>query len=52
MLVESPTSLVIPDRKGNKLIFGLQIILTNPHVVIVLLIPGTGETVRVNGTAC
>ena len=43
--------LLIPDRSGNKLIFGLQNILLNPHVGLIFLIPGTGETFRVNGRA-
>ena len=49
--VEDATTLLIPDRSGNKLIFGLQNILANPHVGLIFLIPGTGETLRVNGTA-
>ena len=49
--VEDETTLLIPDRKGNKLIFGLQNILANPHVGLIFLIPGTEETLRVNGTA-
>jgi len=49
--VENETTLLIPDRKGNKLIFGLQNILANPHVGLIFLIPGTDETLRVNGTA-
>jgi len=44
-------TLLIPDRKGNKLVFGLQNILSSPHVGVVFLVPGTGETLRVNGTA-
>jgi PPOX class probable FMN-dependent enzyme len=44
-------TLLIPDRKGNQLVFGLQNILHNPHIGLVFLIPGTGETLRVNGTA-
>jgi PPOX class probable FMN-dependent enzyme len=51
VLVENPRSLVIPDRKGNKLIFTLQNILANPHVGMIFLVPGTNETLRVNGTA-
>lgn len=51
VLVESPSSIVIPERKGNKLLFGLQNILANPHVAMVFMLPGTGETLRVNGTA-
>jgi PPOX class probable FMN-dependent enzyme len=49
--VENDMTLLIPDRKGNKLVFGLQNILANPHVGIIFLIPGTEETLRVNGTA-
>lgn len=49
--VEDAITLLIPDRSGNRLIFGLQNILTNPHVGLIFLIPGTGETLRVNGTA-
>lgn len=49
--IEDAKTLLIPDRKGNKLIFGLQNILLNPHVGVIFLIPGTGETLRVNGRA-
>lgn len=49
--VENDTTLLVPDRSGNKLIFGLQNILANPHVGLIFLLPGTGETLRVNGTA-
>jgi uncharacterized protein len=50
-VIENETTLLIPDRKGNKLVFGLQNILENPQVGLLFLIPGTGETIRVNGTA-
>jgi uncharacterized protein len=49
--VEDELTLAIPDRKGNKLIFGLQNILDNPHVGLIFIIPGTDETLRVNGSA-
>jgi uncharacterized protein len=49
--IEDNSTLLIPDRPGNKLIFGLQNIVANPHVGIIFLLPGTGETFRVNGTA-
>jgi uncharacterized protein len=49
--VEDDRTLLIPDRKGNRLLFGLQNILANPQVGIIFLIPGTNETLRVNGTA-
>ena len=51
VLIENSKTIVIPERKGNKLLFGLQNILANPHVGMVFMLPGTGETFRVNGTA-
>jgi hypothetical protein len=49
--IDDDGSLLIPDRKGNKLVFGLQNILANPHVGVLFVIPGTPETLRVSGTA-
>jgi uncharacterized protein len=49
--VEHPGSILIPDRKGNKLVFTFQNILANPHVGLIFMVPGTDETLRVNGTA-
>lgn len=49
--IEDDHTLWIPDRPGNKLIFGLRNILENPQVGLVFLIPGTQETLRVNGKA-
>jgi len=49
--IEDERTLVIPDRPGNKLVYGLQNILANPRVGVIFLLPGTPETVRVNGTA-
>ena len=49
--VEDDRTLLIPDRTGNKLVFSLQNVLDNPHVGLLFMIPGTGETLRVNGTA-
>ena len=51
VLVEDPSTVVVPDRKGNKLLFGLENILANPNVALIFLIPGTDETLRVNGRA-
>lgn len=51
VLIENGSTIVIPERKGNKLLFGLQNILANPHVAMVFMLPGTGETFRVNGIA-
>lgn len=51
VLIEDEHTLCIPDRKGNKLIFGLENILINPHVGLIFMVPGTNETLRVNGIA-
>ena len=49
--VENENTILIPDRKGNRLLFGLQNILENPHVGVIFLVPGTDETLRANGRA-
>ena len=49
--VEGEKSLLIPDRRGNNRIDSMRNILTNPHVALLFLIPGCGETLRVNGRA-
>jgi PPOX class probable FMN-dependent enzyme len=51
VLIEDDTTVVIPDRPGNKRFDSLQNILQNPHVGLLFLIPGMDETLRVNGTA-
>jgi PPOX class probable FMN-dependent enzyme len=50
--VVDKTTLVIPDRPGNRRIDTLRNILQQPHVGLLFLIPGQGETLRVNGRAC
>ena len=49
--VPDEKTLLIPDRKGNKLVFGLNNILENPRVGILFMIPGTEDTLRINGRA-
>jgi uncharacterized protein len=44
-------TLLVPDRAGNNLAFGHINILSNPHVGLIFLSPGTGETLRVSGRA-
>jgi PPOX class probable FMN-dependent enzyme len=51
VVVEDRNTLLIPDRRGNKLLFSFQNILANPHVAMIFMVPGTEETLRVNGTA-
>jgi PPOX class probable FMN-dependent enzyme len=49
--VEDNRTLLIPERKGNKLIFSLTNILCNPCVSLIFVVPGTSETLRVQGKA-
>jgi len=49
--VESPTVVTVPDRAGNNLAFGLQNIMANPNVALLIMVPGTNETLRLTGTA-
>ncbi len=44
-------TLLIPDRKGNNRIDSMRNLIADPHVALLFLIPGIGETLRVNGRA-
>jgi PPOX class probable FMN-dependent enzyme len=44
-------TLAIPDRPGNNRIDGFRNILQDPRIALLFLIPGVGETFRVNGRA-
>lgn len=44
-------TLALPDRPGNNRVDGYRNILRDPHVALLFLIPGVGETLRVNGRA-
>lgn len=45
------TRIAIPERPGNKRVDGYLNILRNPHAGTVFLIPGRGDTLRINGPA-
>ncbi|WP_425068955.1 MSMEG_1061 family FMN-dependent PPOX-type flavoprotein [Reyranella sp.] len=49
--VEDPKTLLIPERVGNNLAFGLNNILDTGQIGIIALVPATGETLRISGTA-
>jgi len=51
VIVEDEKTLLIPDRRGNNRVDSMRNIITNPHVALLFLIPGVGETLRVNGRA-
>jgi PPOX class probable FMN-dependent enzyme len=44
-------TLLLPDRPGNRLADSLRNVLQNPHVALLFVIPGVGDTFRVNGRA-
>lgn len=44
-------TLALPDRPGNNRIDGFRNILRDPRIALLFLIPGVGETLRVNGRA-
>jgi PPOX class probable FMN-dependent enzyme len=42
-------TLLIPERPGNGLAYGLSNMIDNPYVGLIFVIPGTTETFRVDG---
>lgn len=51
VVVENPRTLLIPDRLGNNRLDSLRNIVRDPRVALLFMIPGVGETMRVNGRA-
>ena len=49
--VVDPTTLAIPERKGNSLGFGPRNVLATGRIGLIFMVPGQRETYRVNGTA-
>jgi uncharacterized protein len=49
--VHDERTLLVPDRLGNNRTDSLRNILHDPRVALLFLIPGCGETIRVNGRA-
>jgi PPOX class probable FMN-dependent enzyme len=44
-------TLLLPERPGNRLADSLRNAVRNPHVGLLFVIPGVGDTLRVNGRA-
>lgn len=44
-------TLALPDRRGNNRIDALRNIIRDPRCALLFLIPGSGTTLRVNGSA-
>ena len=49
--VVDDTTLLIPDRPGNKRLDSMENVLANPNVGLIFFIPGIEETLRINGRA-
>lgn len=50
-LAVDDTTIAVPERPGNRRADGFVNILQNPHVGLIFLVPGRGDTLRVNGRA-
>ncbi|MEV1130411.1 pyridoxamine 5'-phosphate oxidase family protein [Agromyces sp. NPDC049794] len=43
------TTIAIPERPGNRRADGFHNLLANPYVGLIFVIPGRGDTLRING---
>jgi PPOX class probable FMN-dependent enzyme len=50
-VVDEGRSLLLPDRRGNNRIDSLRNLVADPELALIFLIPGIGETIRVQGRA-
>lgn len=50
-LVLDDSTIAIPDRPGNRRVDGFRNVLANPRVGLIYLVPGRGDTLRINGRA-
>jgi PPOX class probable FMN-dependent enzyme len=51
VLVENNALIHIPDRPGNKLIFGFNNLIDNPAIGVIFVVPNSRETLRIKGKA-
>ncbi len=51
IVVEDEKTLLIPDRRGNNRTDTLHNLLHDDRIALLFLVPGIGETLRVNGRA-
>jgi len=49
--VADSKTLLLPERRGNNRLDSVRNLLVDPRVALLFLIPGQGETLRVNGRA-
>ena len=49
--IHDERTLMLPDRRGNNRVDSLRNIVRDPRVALLFMIPGVGNTLRVNGRA-
>lgn len=49
--IHDERTVMMPDRKGNNRVDSLRNIVRKPHVALLFLLPGSGNTLRINGRA-
>src|SRR5262245_3551744 len=49
--VRDERTVLIPDRRGNNRVDTLRNLVRNPHLSLSFMIPGIGNTLRINGRA-
>jgi PPOX class probable FMN-dependent enzyme len=49
--IHNDRTLMLPDRRGNNRVDTLRNIVRDPRIALMLLIPGAGTTLRINGHA-
>jgi PPOX class probable FMN-dependent enzyme len=49
--IQDDRTLMLPDRRGNNRVDSLRNIVRDPRVALLFLVPGSGNTLRVNGQA-
>ncbi len=49
--IADPKTVLIPDRRGNNRVDSLRNIVRDPRVALLFMIPGIGNTLRINGRA-
>ncbi|MGJ5066584.1 pyridoxamine 5'-phosphate oxidase family protein [Bradyrhizobium oligotrophicum] len=47
--IHDDKTLMMPDRRGNNRVDSLRNIVRDPRIALLFLIPGSGNTLRVNG---
>ena len=49
--MQDERTLLVPDRRGNNRVDSLRNVVRDPRVALLFMVPGAGNTLRVNGKA-